>query len=48
MGRKVWDVKDSLYDGMMCGDLCVGSGVIVDGTPEGVAIALELGDLGSM
>ena len=46
--REVWDVMDSSSDGMMWGDWCVGSGVIVDGTPEGVAIALELGDLGSM
>ena len=39
---------DSSSDGMMWGDWGVGSGVIVDGRPEGVAITLELVDLGSM
>ena len=38
----------SSSDGMMCGDWCAGSVVIVDGLPEGVAIVLELGVLGSM
>ena len=37
---------DSSSDGMMWGDWCFGSGVIVDGRPEGVAIVLELGALG--
>ena len=32
----------------MWGDWGVGSGIIVDGPPEGVAIALELVDLGYM
>ena len=44
--REVWDVMDSSSDGMMWGDWCVGSVVIVDGWPEGVAIVLELGALG--
>ena len=35
-------------DGMMWVDWVVGSGVIVDGRPGVVAIALELIDLGSM
>ena len=39
---------DSSSDGMMWGNWGVGSGVIVDGRPEGVAIPLELVDLGSM
>ena len=39
---------DSSYDGMMWGDWGVGSGVIVDGRPEGVVIVVELVDLGSM
>ena len=30
-GMEVWDVMDSSSDGMMCGDWCVRSGVIVDG-----------------
>ena len=46
MSREVWDVMDSSSDGMMCGDWCVDSGLIVDGLPEGVAIVLELGALG--
>ena len=45
---KFWDVMDSSSDGMMCGDWCVGSGVILDGLPEVVDIVLELGALGSM
>ena len=43
-----WDVMESSSDGMMWGDLCVGSVVIVDGRPEVVPIVLELGALGSM
>ena len=39
---------NSPYDGMMWGDWGFGSVVIVDGRPEGVAIAVELVDLGSM
>ena len=39
---------DSSYDGVMWGDWCVGSVVIVDGLPKGVAIVLELGYLGSI
>ena len=38
----------SSSDGMMWGDWGVGSGVIVDGRPEDVAMAVELLDLGSM
>ena len=47
-GREVWDVMDSSSDGMIWGDCCVVSEVIVDSRPEGVAIVLELGVLGSM
>ena len=47
-GREVWDEIDSSYDGMVWGDWGVGSGVIVDGRHEGVAIVLELVYLGSM
>ena len=36
---------DSSFDRMMWCDWGVGSGVIVDGRPEGVAIALRLVDL---
>ena len=39
---------DSSSDGIMLVDWGVGSGVIVDGRPECVAIAVELVDLGSM
>ena len=39
---------DSSSDRMMCGDWGFGSVVIVDGWPEGVAIAVELVDLGYM
>ena len=39
---------DSSYDGMIWGDWGVDSGVIVDGRPESVTIALELVYLGSM
>ena len=46
--REVWDVMDSSSDGMLWGDWCVVSGVIVDGWPGGVAIVLELGALGYM
>ena len=46
--REVWDEIDSSSDGMIWGDWVVGSGVIVDGRLEGVAIVLELVDLGSM
>ena len=46
--REVWDEIDSSSDGMMWGDWGFGSGLIVDGRPEGVDIVLELVDLGSM
>ena len=46
--RKVWDEIDSSSDGMMWGDWGFGSGVIVDGRPEGIAIVLELVDLSSV
>ena len=39
---------DSSSDGMIWYDWGVGSGVIMDGRPEGVAIALEIVDLCSM
>ena len=39
---------DYSSDGMMWGDLGVGSGVIMNGRPEGVVIAVALVDLGSM
>ena len=39
---------DSSYDGMMWEDWGAGSGLIVDGRPEGVAMAVDLLDLGSM
>ena len=39
---------DSSSDGIMWGGWGVGSGLIVDGWPEGVAIALEILYLGSM
>ena len=39
---------DPSPDGMMWGDWVFGSGVIVDGQPEGVAISVELVDPGSM
>ena len=39
---------ESSYDGMMRGDWGVGSGVIVDGRPERVSIAVELVDLDYM
>ena len=39
---------DYSSDGIMLDDWGVGSGVIVDGWPEGVAIYFELVDLGSM
>ena len=45
---EVWDEIDSSSGGMMWGDWGFGSGVIVDGRPEGVAIVLELVALGSM
>ena len=34
--------------GMMWGDWSFGSGVIVNGRPEGVATGVELVDIGSM
>ena len=46
--REVWDDMDSSSDGMMWSDWYFGSGVIVDGRHEGVAIVMELVDLGSM
>ena len=39
---------DYSSDGTMWGHWDVGSGVIVDGRPEGVSMAMELVDLGSM
>ena len=39
---------DYSYDGMMWGDWGGGSGVIVDGCPEVMAMALDLLDLLSM
>ena len=39
---------DSLSDGMIWGDWGFGSGLIADGQPEGVAIAVELVVIGSM
>ena len=36
------------YGGMMWGDWGVGSGVIMDGRPETVAIAVEPVDIGFM
>ena len=38
---------DSSYGGMMWGDWGFCSGLIVDRRPEGVAMAVELVDLGS-
>ena len=39
---------DSSSDGIMWGDWVFGSGVIVDGRPEGVSMDMELVDIGSM
>ena len=39
-GREFWDDMDSSSDVMIWGDWGVGSGVIVDGRPEGVSLAL--------
>ena len=39
---------DSSSDGMMWGDWGVGAGVIVDGGPEGVDMAVDLVYLGFM
>ena len=39
---------ESSSDEMMWGDWGFGSGVIVDGWPEGVAMAVELVDIGSI
>ena len=39
---------DSSSDGIMLVDWGVGSGLIVDGRPEGVTISVELVDIGSM
>ena len=39
---------ESSFDGMRWGDWAVESGVIVDGRPEGVSMAVELVDIGSM
>ena len=39
---------ESSSDGMMWGYWGVGSGVIVDGRPEGVDMSVELVDIGSM
>ena len=47
-GRIAWEEMESSSDGMMWGDWGFGSGVIVDGRPEGVAIAVELVDICSM
>ena len=38
--REVCDFMDSSSDGMVWGDWCVGSGVIVDILSEGVSIVL--------
>ena len=46
--REVFDEIDSSSDGMIWGDWGVGSVVMVDGRPEGVAIVLELVYLGCM
>ena len=46
--REVWDDIDSLSYGIMWGNWGFGSGVIVDGRPEGVVIILELVVLGYM
>ena len=46
--REVWGEIYSSSDGIMWGDWVFGSGVIVDGRPEGVSIVLELVSLGSM
>ena len=46
--RELWNVMDSSSNGMMWGDWCVGSVVIVYVQPEGVAIVLELGASGYM
>ena len=46
--REVWDDIDSSSDGMMWDDWGFGSGIIVDGRPEGVAIVLDLVSLGYM
>ena len=37
---------DSSSDGMVWGDWVFGSGLIVDGRPEGVAIPVDLVDIG--
>ena len=39
---------ESSYDGIMWGDWGVGSGVIVNGRPEGVSMAVELVDICSI
>ena len=39
---------ESSSDGMVWGDWGFGSGVIVDGRPEGMAIAVDPVDLGSI
>ena len=39
---------DSSSDGIMWGDCGFGSGSIVDGRTEGVAMAVELVDIGSI
>ena len=46
--REVWDEIDLSSDGMMWGYWGFGSGVIVYGRPEGVAIVMELVYSGSM
>ena len=46
--RGVWDEIDLSSDGVMWVDWGLGSGLIVDGRPEGVSIVLELVALGSM
>ena len=46
--REAWEEMESSSYGMMWGYWGVGSGVIVNGRPEGVAIAVELLDLGSI
>ena len=47
-GRGGLEDMESSYDGTMWGDWGVVVGVIEDGWPEGVAMAVDLVDIGSM
>ena len=47
-GRVALEEMYSSFDVMMWGDWGFGSGVIVDGRPEVVAMAVEIVDIGSM